>query len=441
MISQLATALNTLHPENYQSSTISMLNATLLVFCAVEAFFLLASYKNFLLEMRASRMFFSMTALALATFVVCAISYFYHPEPHDGIWILAMALSYVGFYSVLYMFIRYLVVQIQENHRVSSLVSLTVLIFCVVSALAHLLSLFDEHFISLAAPRYPVDAMFWVGNIGQFVLLLISAILLLNNRKLVGIRQTIVLLLMPALLIIATVIEPLTNGLSLRYACVMLGILIIYTQHHLDMAHRYEQSHFDNMRSRLSLAAGRMQPHYIYNVLTTIYYLCDTDVEKAQTAISTFSDYLRNTLEAMERDELVSFTWELSQVRNYINLERLRFGERIKIIYDIEVEDFLLPPLSIQPLVENAIRHGLAAKDEGGTLHLITRRQMDGGVQIRVVDDGAGFDIAKLGTMDVTHEGIANARERIRLQCGGDLNITSAPGKGTSVMVTIYSGR
>ena len=95
------------------------------------------------------------------------------------------------------------------------------------------------------------------------------------------------------------------------------------------------------------------------------------------------------------------------------------------------------PALTIQPLVENAVKHGIAPKEEGGTVRIVSRWLSDGGAQIRIIDDGVGFDVKKLRDMDVTHEGLANVRERIRLEVGGELTITSSPGRKTTAIVTI----
>ena len=108
--------------------------------------------------------------------------------------------------------------------------------------------------------------------------------------------------------------------------------------------------------------------------------------------------------------------------------------------YDVEYDEFLVPPLSIQPLVENAVKHGIAAKEEGGTVRIVSRKLSDGGAQIRIIDNGIGFDIDSLKNLDVTHEGLANVRERIRLEVGGDMTITSVPGRMTTVVVTIRPG-
>jgi sensor histidine kinase YesM len=278
---------------------------------------------------------------------------------------------------------------------------------------------------------------FEFGHTGGMVMTLVTLVIIARHYRTLGLRHAIVLSFMPIMMPLATFIEPHIQGIDLHYPFILTEIIIVYTQHHLDMELQIEKDEVAETRSRIAMATGRMKPHYLYNVLTTIYYLCETDPIKAQRAIGTFSEYLRATLETLERQQLVNFSWELGEIRHYLELEKLRFGDRLRIDYDIEAEDFMVPPLSIQPLVENAVKHGIAPKEEGGTVRIVSRRLSDGGAQIRIRDDGAGFDIGELGKLDETHEGIANVRERIRLEVGGDMTITSAPGKGTTVVVTI----
>lgn len=114
--------------------------------------------------------------------------------------------------------------------------------------------------------------------------------------------------------------------------------------------------------SRISLMISQMQPHFLYNVLNTIYHLCGREPETAQEAISTFSDYLRNNMGALEKKELVPFDEELRHIKTYLQLEKIRFGDELAIEYDIEVTNFFLPVLTVQPLVENAVEHGIGKK-------------------------------------------------------------------------------
>lgn len=135
---------------------------------------------------------------------------------------------------------------------------------------------------------------------------------------------------------------------------------------------------------------GQIRPHFIHNALTSIISISRTEPDHARELLVDFSSYLRGFYD-YEQDELVSFTQELELVRAYVALEQARFGEKLQMEYCIETEDFLLPSLMLQPLVENAFVHGLREKDNGGTATVYARRMKNGRVCVSVCDDGVGY--------------------------------------------------
>lgn len=137
---------------------------------------------------------------------------------------------------------------------------------------------------------------------------------------------------------------------------------------------------------------GQIRPHFIHNALTSIISISRTEPDRARELLVDFSSYLRGFYD-YERDELVSFAQELDLVRAYVALEQARFGERMRVEYCIEAEDFLLPSLLLQPLVENAFVHGLREKDNDGIVTVYARRIKNGRVRLGVRDDGVGFSL------------------------------------------------
>ena len=188
--------------------------------------------------------------------------------------------------------------------------------------------------------------------------------------------------------------------------------------------------------SRIAILLSQMQPHFIYNILNVIYYLCGKDPAAAQEAISKFSDHLRNNLEATSQKELITFRKELDHIRTYLELEQLRFGEELSVVYDIEEDSFLLPVLSVQPLVENAVKHGLAKKRGGGVV-TISSQQTENAYRITVSDTGVGFDVDHYMDDGKVHVGLMNIRQRLASRMNATVDIDSTPGNGTTVTVTI----
>ena len=187
--------------------------------------------------------------------------------------------------------------------------------------------------------------------------------------------------------------------------------------------------------SRISIALSQLRPHFLYNVLNSIYYLCGKDTQKAQEAISTFSDYLRDNMSSIEKRKMIPFDDELNHTKTYLALEQIRF-KNISISYDIQTTSFMCPPLSLQPLVENAVKHGLSKKRGGGTIFISTKENEDC-VIIEVSDNGLGFDVDSYNLDKEVHIGINNVRERIKSMANGSFVISSIINEGTKAIITL----
>lgn len=214
-----------------------------------------------------------------------------------------------------------------------------------------------------------------------------------------------------------------------------------------EMVRRIRLRNDEVTRQRMELAerkgaimVSQMKPHFIYNTMNTIYSLCDINIESAKQAIHDFSGYLRHHFRSMECIGPVSFDEELEHTRFYLSIEKMRFGDALNVEYEIEENDFELPPLSLQPIAENAVRHGIREKSGRGTVTIRSYRTDDACV-VEVKDDGAGFDTSILGDLkpDSEHNRIAlrNVSVRVEQMCQGQLMIDSTPGEGTVVTISI----
>ena len=133
---------------------------------------------------------------------------------------------------------------------------------------------------------------------------------------------------------------------------------------------------------------------------------------------------------------MVPFQKEFDHIQTYLELEKIRFEEELTVVYDIQADQFYLPVLTVQPLVENAVKHGITKKRGGGVLTLSTREQL-GSFVITVSDTGIGFDPEHYLDDGKIHVGIENVRLRLEDMAGGMLKITSSPGGGTTAVITI----
>ena len=424
-------------------ATARIINTTLLWVGSVETFVIATSFRRDTLRNLSDRVFFIKVLIACIMMLIYGIYFYRGSSMNDPTNMILKAVACAGIYAIYYLYLHYLKIQLAEldpGQPVSEALTYLSIIICAVGTVTWILSTFGAGFSELNETMKGME-YFEIGHFGLLLLAIMTFIVLLRHFATLGARHSLVLCSMPLLVAVATFMQPYAKGIELYYPAILTEIIIVYTQHHQDIELQIEvQKEKEEMmesRAKLRMATDRMKPHYLYNVLTSIYYLCESDPKKAQHAVSTFSEYLRDTLETMDRKELVPFSWEIREIKNYLELEKLRFGDRLNIVYDVEVDDFLIPPLSIQPLVENAVKHGVAAKEEGGTVRIATRMIPENGVQIKISDDGAGFNIALLNSKSRRREGLANVRERLRLEVGGVMTIGSTTGKGTEVIVTI----
>ena len=210
-----------------------------------------------------------------------------------------------------------------------------------------------------------------------------------------------------------------------------------------------ELAELDESRSRLAHAEVRalraqISPHFIYNALTTISSCVRTDPEEARELLMEFAEFTRYSFRAA--GEFTTLAEELNNIDRYLILEKARFGDRLQVRLQIapEVLPVVLPFLALQPLVENAVRHGLATKPDGGTVSVVAE---DAGSDcvISVDDDGVGMDPDRLrdemGDSHVTgaHVGLGNVHDRLRAAFGDEcgLVVWTAPGQGTKVSMRV----
>ena len=190
----------------------------------------------------------------------------------------------------------------------------------------------------------------------------------------------------------------------------------------------------DLTESRINSMLSQIRNHFIFNTLGVISGYCKIDPEKADEALACFARYLRRNMHYLEEKDMIPFETEAAQIEDYVALEQMRFEDQIEFGEDFQVTDFQIPPLTVQPLVENAIKHGLTRPGKKGSVCLFTRRE-EGAVIIEVVDDGVGFSPRELEKS--TSLGIRNIRYRLEHMADARLIIESAPGEGTRAVIRI----
>ena len=191
--------------------------------------------------------------------------------------------------------------------------------------------------------------------------------------------------------------------------------------------------------SQISIMLSQIQPHFLYNTLNSIYQLCETNPMRARSMVNLFSEYLRNNLSSLEETGLISFETELAHINTYLEIEKVRFEDSLEIEYDIKCVDFSLPVLTVQSIVENAVKHGTSKKRGGGKVIISTFDEKEYFI-IEVSDTGCGFDPEKTKDDGKRHVGIENVRQRLFNMCQGTLTIESIVGEGTLATIRIPKG-
>ena len=324
------------------------------------------------------------------------------------------------------------------------LVATVYAVFLIISQFNHMFYYFDENNLYHRAFYFPLSQV--IGVLGTAI----SIALLIRYRSCFDRLQFgsfISYLLIPQA---ALIIQIKVYGISLLNIAVTICVLWMYVAMQVENGRKLmsqkqqleeqmdklvEQAHeIDEMQRNIMMS--QIQPHFLYNSLNTIYYLCEKDPEKAQQAVSWFSDYLRGNLDSLKCRTTVTFETELDHVKNYLSLEKMRYGDDLKIEYDIKDTDFRLPALSVQPLVENAVKYGASNAENGGTVR-ISSYETDSCHVIKIEDNGEGFDVDEKKDDGRSHVGIENVKSRLKLMSDAALEIISIKGKGTTAIISV----
>ena len=194
--------------------------------------------------------------------------------------------------------------------------------------------------------------------------------------------------------------------------------------------------------SRISVMISQIQPHFLYNSLGVIQELCYGEPEKAEKAIGSLAEFLKGNMAVLMSDKLVLFEDELKHTKKYLEIEYLRFEDQLKVEYEIcvDTKSFSLPALTLQPIVENAIRYGVRKREDGGMVK-ISAYEKDEYYEVLVEDNGPGFETENTEIGEGMHIGIKNVRERLMRMCDGVLLVESEAGKGTRVSIQVKKER
>ena len=334
----------------------------------------------------------------------------------------------------------YLLHSCGENIRSSKLLR-TVLGLWVIYCLVLVSAVFINGFVYITP-----ENQYYHGPLYPLIPIPIIAVLLLNftgtmRRRTRLSRKTFLSLVIAQMPMAFTLIlnlfvdAVLLFGISYVLSALVMYSLVLSDQ--IEQTIQYQQKIAEQQgeiaRQRANVMVLQMRPHFIYNTLVSIHSLCGINPQKAQQITMDFTNYLRRNFNAVASDSTIPFSMELEHTRAYLAVEQAQHEDMLSVDYDTPYTHFRLPPLTLQPIVENAIKHGMDPYH--GPLHISIRtRNTDSGTEIIVEDDGSGFDPSDESR---PHTALDNIRQRLELMCAGNLDVMSRDGGGTTVTVTI----
>ena len=345
--------------------------------------------------------------------------------------------NYVFNYALIMCFSNYIYIYIAEKTSIKRTVVQIIYVICGVGIALTALSLLTNMFYIIDENNfYHRQSLYWLSQVLALAAVLINSIVIIKNRKHFTRMETIALSIYIALPVIGIAIELLIYGYVPLYISSTLIIMFIFIGMQAELSKAAKEKELQLTRSRVAVMLSQIQPHFLYNSLASISHLCDEDPERAKKVTQEFSDYLRANMSSLEDTQPIPFEQELKHVKCFLSLKKAMLGDALTVNYDIRENDFKLPSLTVQPIVENAVRHGIEKRAGGGKI-TITTCEEDNNYLVIVSDNGVGFNIKLLENSEQTHIGIKNVRQRLLDQCNGTMAIISKKGIGSTVTIAI----
>ena len=414
-----------------------LLNVCLFVFSALVTFFLLIGA---ITDMNRKSRFMS-------SFIILLISNILMQLGEAGIWLfsgvpeniillnISAVISLVFSYVLMSAYARCLTEFVRERKKVSLIPYYIISAICCIYIILSVMSLFNGILFSFDKNGYFVyGPMYGLVRAFDLISIIIEVLLVQVYRKILTTRERVFLMSFSVLPLLSMTLQQFWDPAP-QYMSVTLSLIIIYVLFHGEITRQLAEKKTQLAESNISIMLSQIQPHFLHNMLTTIMYMCRTDPEEAEKTVGQFAHYLRANMDSLTLKQCIPFDSEMSHVKTYWSLEEKRFGNKISAVYDIQESDFMLPPLTLQPIVENAVKHGMK---KGKTLNVTIRTYSDADYYyVEINDDGKGFDNNALKNDGKSHIGIMNVRQRLNMMCGGELIIKSIPDEGTYAVIKI----
>ena len=327
----------------------------------------------------------------------------------------------------------FLLCRVLHNTRLSRVATRCVVLITAAGALLTALNpIFGYYFTISEAGVYAHSPTFFSCYICPVVILAFAVVYILRGRM--PWREKIVLLAYPILPYAVSSFSLLYSAPTYICAALLCPLFFLYTNLYVRKERELIRNQALLTETRMNSMLLQINPHFIYNTIGSAASLCTEDPAQARDMLYRFSSYLRNNFGEMANRAMIPFTEEVAHLNTYIEIEKMRFPD-IEVKTEYLVTDFEVPSLSMQPLVENAIKHGILGREQGGTLTLRSNEDSKY-YYVFVEDDGVGF-VTMEKADGRNHIGVRNVKDRLKLLCGGELLIRSQVGVGTVAEIRI----
>ncbi len=350
----------------------------------------------------------------------------------------------IGFYTLFYimnnvellLFYIYVTRYIDFDAKTKKILNIVNYVLFALFIISDFANIFAKFYFTSVGGVYTRTPYMIISQGYQFIMLVVVFLIVLVNKKLVF-REKLAFFFYCTIPFVAIILQNNYKGYAIAYVSLLMAIEILFLFLNVEKNIKLREEEQKVKEANIKIMVSQIQPHFVYNTLSSISTLIPLNPEEAQKALDNFTDYLRVNFSALTENKLVSFEDELKHIKTYVSLEKMRFKDRLNAVYDIGVTGFAVPPLSIQPLVENAIKHGLLKKIEGGTVTIKTYETDDAYI-VEVIDDGVGFNMSDPELKSNRHVGLSNIKHRIKSMTNGDISFSSEVNKGTKVTVKFY---
>lgn len=364
------------------------------------------------------------------------IAYMFQTQNDNSIYValVMVNLSYFACYAWIYFYHQMVIIQLEEMMNVNRIYRKYVLWVCIIMCVLWFISNWTGFFFTFTMKGDFIYSKhhFLSQDVGAAMVVFDAMVAIVHRRKL-GRRRTISICSFLFFAIILIWIDKMVGSAFPMYLGMTASSLMFYLFLYQERENIIKENAVEIEHLNREILISQLQPHFLVNTLTTINYLCDTDTDTTKKAIKEFTSYLRTNIDSLNNHELVPFESEYKNILSYMRLERLRYSERLIINTDgVTVTDFMMPTLILQPIVENAINHGVCKKVGGGTVFIITKEKSDC-YEIIIKDNGVGFDTSEIPDRG----GIANSIQRLDIMCSGKLEVFSEPELGTRVKIIL----